>query len=460
MERQQHQQQARGASARTASADAPVIIVGSGIAGLVCALELTRAGRTVRVLERELDVGGRARSHIMEGHVIDRGFQVLFTAYPVLGSYLDLPALVLRHFLPAARIALDGRSSLLGDALQEPGLLLDTVLAGLLPTTDKLRLLALRHLARSLTVDECFAQRYASISTRDFLAERGFSARAVSRFFAPFYGGILLDRSLGTSAAVLLFTFKMLAEGRAAVPATGMGAIAGQLAARLPADCVQTSVSVAAVQVDLDGRAVGVRLDDGSTMAASDVVLATDPPAAARLAATAGSVRREPVAAGLPCTTAYFTAARAPLAGAALWLNAEPRATVSHAVTLTEVAPEYAPPGRHLLAATAVGEAAELPDEDLIARAIADVRAMRGTHSARDGPMPQLVPLTIVRVPYAQYAQAPGYREHRPTIALPGVPGLWLASETLHSSSLEGAARGGRAAAQALLGASTERAHA
>ena len=36
-----------------------------------------------------------------------------------------------------------------------------------------------------------------------------------------------------------------------------------------------------------------------------------------------------------------------------------------------------------------------------------------------------------------------GWREHRPTIAC-GIPGLWRASEVLHSSSLESAARGAR----------------
>ena len=58
--------------------------------------------------------------------------------------------------------------------------------------------------------------------------------------------------------------------------------------------------------------------------------------------------------------------------------------------------------------------------------------------------------VAVWRVPYAQFAQPPGGREHRPTIAC-GIPGLWRASEVLHSSSLEGAARGGQDAARAVL---------
>ena len=86
-------------------------------------------------------------------------------------------------------------------------------------------MLRLRYFATSLSFDACFAPRFDRVTTSEFLRQRGFSARAISSFFAPFYGGILLDRSLETSASVLLYTFKMLAEGRTVVPTMGMGAI-------------------------------------------------------------------------------------------------------------------------------------------------------------------------------------------------------------------------------------------
>ena len=95
-----------------------VVVIGAGIAGLVCAIELHRAGRPVVVLERAADVGGRVRSTMMQRMVVDHGFQVLFTAYPTLGSYLDRASLALREFQPAAHIVRDGRASLIGDALR------------------------------------------------------------------------------------------------------------------------------------------------------------------------------------------------------------------------------------------------------------------------------------------------------------------------------------------------------
>lgn len=455
-----------------------VIIVGAGIAGLVCAVELERAGRPVLVLEQASDVGGRVRTTHMQGVTLDHGFQVLFTAYPTLRGYLDLDALSLRRFQPAARIVRNGSMSLIGDALRDPSLLVGTILARAVPLGDKLRLLALRRFAMSLAVDDCFNTRFANVTTRAFLASRGFSADVIDGFFAPFYGGILLDRTLSTSASVLLFTFKMLAEGDTAVPARGMGEIAVQLAAHLPPTAIRVGVAVTAL-TSHDGRITGVRLADGTSFEAASVVLAVDAPAAATLAATAGVSLAVP-AGSRGCTTVYFTTApsahgestAALLPGKALWLagaddggGTAGRAagggavgmTISHAITMSDVAPEYLPAqlradGVELIAATAVGEAADLEDDALEQGAREDIAAMARAagHQDANRAAANMTRLATWRVPYAQFAQPPGWREQRPTISC-GMPGLWRASEVLHSSSLEGAARGGRDAARAIL---------
>jgi predicted NAD/FAD-dependent oxidoreductase len=423
----------------------PIVIVGAGIAGLVCAIELTRAGKSVMVFEAEADVGGRVRTMQRDGCLIDRGFQVLFTAYPMLMSYLDADALDLRAFRPAAHVVTATGTSLIGDALRDPTLVVDTITAGDVPLVDKLRLLALRRHAKQLTIDECFASENVNISTRTMLERRGFSVATIDNFFAPFYGGILLDRTLSTNAGVLLFTFKMLSEGVTAVPARGMGAISDQLASHLPHGTVMRGTRVSSVRVT-DGRVYAIAFDDGTTFDSRDVVLATDGATTVQLAATAG-VETSCGVNRVGSTSLYFTADRAALPGKSLWLNADPKAIISHAVTLTDVVPEYAP-GKHLLVATAIGDAANLDDAKIEASARSELSHMAtvGAHAA----LPALTLAAIVRVPYSQFAQPPGTIPPGARMS-DSVRGLWRASEVMHSSSLEGAVRGGRAAAMALL---------
>ncbi|MGZ8413221.1 MAG: FAD-dependent oxidoreductase [Gemmatirosa sp.] len=438
------------------------VVVGAGIAGLLCARELARAGRPVTVLEREPAPGGRVRSRMVDGYVIDRGFQVLFTAYPTLRAALDLDGaggarLALRSFAPAARLASARHAGIVGDALRAPGLLLPTLASRALPIADLLRLAALRRLARTLSVEECFAPAYDARPAHDFLRARGFSRAAIENFFAPFYGGILLDPTLGTAASVLLFTFKMLAEGDTVVPAQGMGAIARVLADALPAGTVRTNATVDAIDV-VDGRAAGVRLAGGETLAASAVVLATEGPAAAALARNAGVALAGPdLGTPLGCTTLYVASTDPTLPGRAIWLAPRPEATFAHAVTLTDVAPEYAAAdarhGRHLLALTAVGAHARLDDDALLRAARAQVAAMRAAAGMRQ-PLAAdaLAPVAVERVPWSQYPQPPGAAARR-AVAATALPGLWRASEAAHTSSLEGAARGGVLAARAILAA-------
>ena len=63
-------------------ADADVIVVGAGLAGLSAARHLQAAGRSVLVLEAAAEVGGRVRTDRVDGWLLDHGFQVFDTGYP------------------------------------------------------------------------------------------------------------------------------------------------------------------------------------------------------------------------------------------------------------------------------------------------------------------------------------------------------------------------------------------
>ena len=78
--------------------DADCIVVVAGLAGLACARELVRAGRSVIVVEAAYRVGGRVATEAVEGFRIDRGFQVYNNAYPEGRRQLDHAGLRLGRF--------------------------------------------------------------------------------------------------------------------------------------------------------------------------------------------------------------------------------------------------------------------------------------------------------------------------------------------------------------------------
>ena len=66
-----------------------VVVIGAGLAGLSCALSLEASGIPVSLLEASDVPGGRVRTDMVEGFLLDRGFQVLLTAYPEAKRLLD-----------------------------------------------------------------------------------------------------------------------------------------------------------------------------------------------------------------------------------------------------------------------------------------------------------------------------------------------------------------------------------
>ena len=86
-----------------------VVIVGAGLAGLVCAQDLTRAGVGCHVLEASDGVGGRVRTDNVNGFLLDRGFQIVLTAYPQYTNVSTSTRSTSRHNLGSGREGLRRR---------------------------------------------------------------------------------------------------------------------------------------------------------------------------------------------------------------------------------------------------------------------------------------------------------------------------------------------------------------
>jgi phytoene dehydrogenase-like protein len=409
-----------------------VAVVGGGLAGLVATSRLAEAGARVRLFEKRGRVGGRVRSSHEDGFTFDEGFQVLFTAYPAAREELDLDALSLRRFAPGATIARPNHRSTLSDPLRDPGAALPSLFNRDVTLGDKLRVLRLqRDLARR-TEREIFAGEDSSI--REFLDEYGFSEQFVENFVAPFYGGITLDRSLSSSAAVFRYTFKMLSEGATAVPAEGMGTIPDQLAER--ARAADASVETGTPVEDLDGTALDL---GGETAEFDAVVVAPNPREAERLTGvpTPDEARA--------CVTQYVSVADhdALDTGKRILLNAADERPNTVA-PMSAVAPEYAPPDRELLSATFLGEQ-DADDEALFEEVREALASWYPEHRFDDAEL-----LHTDRVEFAQFVQPPGFRDSLPTVRDPGGD-VYLAGDFTRWSSIQGALSSGRAASEAVL---------
>ena len=422
---------------------APVVVIGAGMAGLACAVALKEANRDVLVLEASDAVGGRVRTdRHPDGYLLDRGFQVLLDAYPAGRRWLDLPSLGPRAFAAGALVWTGRRLVPLADPLRHPAALVRDLTTSLFPAGDKLRLARIAARARLANWESAVDAAGDPASDRSAAEElwaAGFGRNLVDRFARPFWGGILLDPTLSASAGPLRFTLKMFLEGRAVLPADGMQAMAEQLRNRLPGAAVRHRQVVEEVVVR-EGRAGGVRVA-GGIVPASAVVVATDPPTAKRLtgiSALPGSER------GIGCVTVYLAGERNPGTGPRLVLDGSRRLAVNHLAPLSLIAPTYAPPGRHLLAAVVVGEAQAADDEAIARRARGDAALMLG-HDPTDW-----TPVATIRVPFSQFSQPPGVYGRLPG-TVTGIPSLYLAGEATVDSSYNGALLSGEAAARAVI---------
>ncbi|MEZ5411268.1 MAG: FAD-dependent oxidoreductase [Acidimicrobiales bacterium] len=413
-----------------------IAIVGAGLAGLAAAVELHEAGHAVQVFEASDRPGGRVATDDVDGHLCDRGFQIMLAAYPDAGTLIDLDRLDMRWFAPGALVRRDGRFHRLGDPLQAPATALTTLRAPVGTLADKLRILSFRQAVRRGPVGAVWTR--PETTARQRLEEAGFSPVMIEGLLGPLFAGITLDPELGVSSRVLEFVFRMLSAGPAGVPARGMGAIPAQLAARLPDGAVATAVPVEAV------GATAVTLADGEQVAADAVVVATDRAAASRLCGLDDPGWRS-------STTMWLAAApEVPVAEPILVLNGDGTSggPPSSLAVMSAVSPAYAPSGSSTIAVSAPGTGAELVDA-LRAQLrswygpVADTWAtLRIDEIAHSHPVvPIGTPRTLVTALD---------RDRHPTED-PGAAAVWVCGDHLADPSINGAIASGRAAATAVL---------
>ncbi|KAI3842235.1 hypothetical protein MKW98_026025 [Papaver atlanticum] len=417
-----------------------VIIIGGGLSGLAAANKLHSEKIPFLLLEASDGIGGRVRTDIVDGFILDRGFQIFITGYPEAQKVLDYESLDLQKFYSGAFVYYNGGFHTVADPVRH---LFDALMSLANPigtVLDKLLIGLTR--VKVLTRSDEDILTSNEVSIMDLLTKTGFSKSIIDRFFRPFFGGIFFDNELETSSRLFDFIFKCLALGDNTLPSKGISAIPEQLASKLPEKSIRLNSRVASVDFNGSENAMpSVKLQNGEVFRSElGVIVAVEEPEVERLLAGKIRARKKP---GRSTVCLYFSADRAPVEEPVLFLNGSGKGIVNNMFFATNVAKSYGPPGKTLVSVSVIGSFEEMSDESLTDEVVRELSEWFGDSVVRSWKH-----LRNYRIGFAQPDQKP------PTNLLRDLKigsSVFVSGDCWSSASFDGALSSGRRAAEALL---------
>jgi hypothetical protein len=403
---------------------AEVVVVGAGMAGLTCALELSRGGVEVVVLEASDAVGGRIRTDRSDSMLLDRGFQLLNPAYPALKGTVDLESLNLQGFGAGVVVASGGERTVLADPRRSPADIPGAFARSTGSLLEKARFasyVARTSVGSGRQVTGRPDQPYGAV-----LDAAGVNGRLRRTVLDPFLAGVLGEDEQESSRVFVDLQLRMFARGTPSLPARGMQAVPEQLEAALPAGAVHLGVWVASV----DDRTV--RTDAGSWRGDA-VVVATG-------GVQASALTGLPVPDMRALTTFYHHAEYSPASRRMLHVDGDREGPVVNTAVVSDVAPTYCRDGA-LVATTIVGATSGSETLTAVTRQLGRIYGVDSSGWE---------PVASYAVPDALPAMLPPLDMRQP-VSLGG--GLFVAGDHRDTASIQGAIVSGRRAAAAVLGA-------
>ena len=315
------------------------IVVGAGISGLSCALELEKNGYRVQILEKENHPGGRVHSDVINGYILNRGFQVLQTGYPETKRLLDYEKLELCNLDPEVWIMNNNKIKKLYDPIQNPSNLLKAAFSNVGTFQDKLRLLQLRQSTTSRSTNKIFQEN--ETTSLEQINNYGFSESIINEFFKPLFGGAFLDNELDTTSRMFNFVYKIFSIAPIAIPKYGMKSIPEQLEAKL-----ESKISFNTNVVKLDNKNVFL---ENETLSADAIVLAANHDSAKKLIPSIEEIQWNST------SCYYFVADSPPFSSKVVLLNGNNHGEINNVFVPTNISKAYSPNNKSIISVSTIG---------------------------------------------------------------------------------------------------------
>ncbi len=317
-------------------------VVGAGISGLYACLLLEQHGFAVDLHEKSNSIGGRMKSEKKSGFILDKGFHVLQTGYPLASKVFNYEAMSCQAFEPGALVIRPHNRKpkiwQFSDPFRRPIKGFIGVFNLFTSPLNLLRVGLLRMKLKRIKDTELFQKK--SQTTLDYLQSKGFNQSFIDQFFTPLFGGIFLETELRTDSRMFDFVFKNMSRGQMVLPKDGISACPQQIFDRLTNTSLKLDSKVSLLN--------DTKLSNGDEIFEYDVVVKA-------FASKNSNLTRS-------VWTLHFAAPKSPLKGKYIMLNSNIKSEeclISHLAVPSDIQPDYAPSNQALVTVTVVGEEAE-----------------------------------------------------------------------------------------------------
>ena len=296
-------------TSQTAARQAETIVVGGGLAGLLAAAQLAKAGIAVHVFEQAGHLGGRAVTNDLHGVRFNLGPHALYATGHACRLLKELPVPISGRFPSPGRPLV----TLAGKSYRLPAGLLSLATSQLLTLTEKLRLARL-----FTTIKTIDTRQLDNTSAHEWIERTAGRGNLALLLAALFRVSTYVDDAERLSAGMALDQLRTALLGNVLYLDGGWQSIVDALRNLATGHGATLETQKRVQSVTSDGSNVTVRLASGDEMHARAVILAVEPEVACRLLNMPADTQLAPGPAGrLPyprrASTWRSTSCRAPV---------------------------------------------------------------------------------------------------------------------------------------------------